>query len=222
MLWRKVQSCHHICHALLYSVHLLRQRDIALETIEESKALDCWHLILSRRKGCSGKNTRGCANPHPRRSSESESHVCAYYCTFVYSGFTSLVQKCKNENILHVAKAKASPRDLKTCVVIWEKKIILYEGVLSHLSKTNSQAEWFSLKGDPRLHIVSARGGHRWKMCAAMRAFENPLRFHVILMHSLPCTSLQASSLCNFNFPTNASFEMMARDILNLQPHPSP
>ena len=95
MLWRKVQSCHHICPALLYSVHLVRQRDIALETIEESKALDCWHLILSRRKGCSGKNTRGCDDPHPRRSSESESHVCTYYCTFIYSGFTALVQKWK-------------------------------------------------------------------------------------------------------------------------------
>ena len=194
-------------------------RDIALETIEESKALDCWHLILSRRKGCSGKNTRGCANPHPRRSSESESHVCAYYCTFVYSGFTALVQKWKTPPC---GKSESVSQRLTNLRGDLRKKNNLYEGVLSHLSKTNSQAEWFSLKGDPRLHIVSARGGHRWKMCAAMRAFENPLRFHVILMHSLPCTSLQASSLCNFNFPTNASFEMMARDILNLRPHPSP
>ena len=151
---------------------------------------------------------------------QSQSHMFAH--TTAHSCIRDSLPLCKNEKLLHVAKAKASPRDLKTCVVIWEKKIILYEGVLSHLSKTNSQAEWFSLKGDPRLHIVSARGGHRWKMCAAMRAFENPLRFHDILMHSLPCTSLQASSLCNFNFPTNASFEMMARDILNLRPHPSP
>ena len=65
------------------------------ETLHWKQSKKVKHLILSRRKGCSGKNTRGCANPHPRRSSESESHVCAYYCTFVYSGFTALVQKWK-------------------------------------------------------------------------------------------------------------------------------
>ena len=125
-----------------------------LETIEESKALDCWHLILSWTKGCSGKNTRGCDDPHPRRSSESESHVCAYYCTFIYSWFTALVQKWKTPP--YGKGESVTQRLTNLCDDLKKKKTFLWRRIKPF--EQDEQSGWMiQPKGDPRLLIVKCK-----------------------------------------------------------------
>ena len=152
---------------------------------------------------------------------QSQSHMFAH--TSAHSFILDSLPLFKNEKLLHMAKAEATPRDLKICVMIWRrKKTFLWRRIKPF--EQDEQSGWMiqPQRWPKAAHSKVQEAVTRWKMCAAMRAVANPLGFHVILMHSLPCTSLQASSLGNFNFPTNASFEMMARDILNLRPHPSP
>ena len=71
-----------------------------------------------------------------------------------------------------------------------EEKKHFYEGVLSHLSKTNSQAEWFSLKGDPRLLIVKCKRrspvGRCVRQCAPLQTLSASMSFSCI-----PCLALR-------------------------------
>ena len=119
---------------------------------------------------------------------QSQSHMFAH--TTAHSFIRDSLPLWKNENLLHVSKAKSSPRDLQTCVMIWRKKNIFHEGVFSHLSKTNSQAEWFSLKGDPRLLIVKCKRrslvGRCVRQCAPLKTLSASMSFSCI-----PCLALR-------------------------------
>ena len=58
---------------------------------------------------------------------QSQSHMFAH--TTAHSCIRDSLPLCKNEKLLHVAKAKASPRDLQTCVMIWEKKHFVWRRI---------------------------------------------------------------------------------------------
>ena len=51
---------------------------------------------------------------------QSQSHMFAH--TTAHSFILDSLPLFKNEKLLHMAKAKASPRDLQTCVMIWRRK----------------------------------------------------------------------------------------------------
>ena len=109
--------------------------------------------------------------------------------TTAHSCIRDSLPLCKNEKLLHVAKAKASPRDLQTCVMIWEKKHFVWRRIKPF--EQDKQSGWMiqPQRWPKAAHSKCKRRspvGRCVRQCAPLKTLSASMSFSCI-----PCLALR-------------------------------